>query len=481
MTRHRTPRFRRLRLLLLGLPACSGPPADTGADTARAPDTVPWSSGVPAAADEIPDVAGYRVRRAIAHLHSPWSHDACDGDPLPDGAPNEDCLADLRAGLCATHVDYAFLSDHPSYFAFQPWEGITHPRDGDVLLDAAGEPADPAAAVAMRITCDDGHVVTWLPGVEDELMPLALDGHPGEDAEENDAIYNTYTPEAVGDLAAAGGTVWQAHTESKDREKLGELVDAGLRGVELFNLHAMFAPDIRSEYLGLDAAGWLADIAPFTDAEGTAEPDLLFLAVLIEQEPSIAAWDALQQRVAGERIVAGSGGTDAHENALPIVLRDGERGDSYRRMLRWFANDLLVEDDTPAAAEEALARGRFYVAFDALGTPVGVEVTVEDDSGELHTLGEESPPGTLHVGCPALSPHSPRGEESPEITATIFRDGEVWAEGCGDHAVTDAGFYRVRYDIVPNHLRPFLGEDPDPWIHAYPWVYTNPIHVADGR
>ncbi len=28
-------------------------------------------------------------------------------------------------------------------------------------------------------------------------------------------------------------------------------------------------------------------------------------------------------------------GTDAHENSFPIMLRDGERGDSYRRLLRW--------------------------------------------------------------------------------------------------------------------------------------------------
>ena len=56
----------------------------------------------------------------------------------------------------------------------------------------------------------------------------------------------------------------------------------------------------------------------------------------------------------------GTAGTDAHQNVLPILLRDGERGDSYRRMLRWFSNMVLVEsgEPTPATAQAALEAGR---------------------------------------------------------------------------------------------------------------------------
>jgi hypothetical protein len=39
------------------------------------------------------------------------------------------------------------------------------------------------------------------------------------------------------------------------------------------------------------------------------------------------------------------------------------------------------------------------------------------------------------------------------------------------------GAYRVRFDVVPHHLRPFLGDDPAPWLISYPWIYTNPIRL----
>lgn len=56
--------------------------------------------------------------------------------------------------------------------------------------------------------------------------------------------------------------------------------------------------------------------------------------MLIEQAPSLQKLDGLLAR---GPIVAAAG-TDAHENVLPTLLRDGERGDSDRRMLRWFSS-----------------------------------------------------------------------------------------------------------------------------------------------
>jgi hypothetical protein len=32
--------------------------------------------------------------------------------------------------------------------------------------------------------------------------------------------------------------------------------------------------------------------------------------------------------------------------------------------------------------------------------------------------------------------------------------------------------------MVPNHLRRFLGADPDRYIKSYPWIYGNPIRVV---
>ncbi len=414
-------------------------------------------------------VRTFQDRRGLIHLHSPWSHDACDGDPLPDGSPDEDCLADLRAGLCTTAMDFAYLTDHPSHAAKQEFTDLLMLRGDDEPVEQDGQ------VIANRITCDDGHTVLWMPGIEDELMPVGLHRQVADTSEENDIIYNEYTVDAVSADTDAGAVVLVAHTEQRDRADLEALVAGGLVGVELFNLHAMFDPDIRSDYLGLDSLGWLIDIAPFTDPDGTAEPDMLFLGVLAEQPPSIEHWDALSATAP----VVGVAGTDAHQNVMPTLLRDGERGDSYRRMMRWFSNHLLVEGTTPADYDAALSAGRLYVAFELLGTPAGLDLYLEQD-GQTYEMGSrvDSVGGVLHLTCPTLSATSPQGTAAPEITATIYRDGEPWQTGCGDFPLEEAGVYRVRIDITPWHLTDFLGDDPDPWIHPWPWIYTNPIAVG---
>src|SRR5690606_22674298 len=103
----------------------------------------------------------------------------------------------------------------------------------------------------------------------------------------------------------------------------------------------------------------------------------LFLAVLQHQPPSLAAFDALLARGP----IVGTGGTDAHQNVLNYDLADGERGDSYRRMLRWFSNVLLTDGIEPADYQAALEAGRNYVVFEALGTPVDFTVWFEGASG----------------------------------------------------------------------------------------------------
>lgn len=448
---------------------CTGGPASSTPD-ADAPREVPWSHRLPplAAAPR-----GFTAERAIVHLHSPWSHDACDGNPLPDGVVNEPCLADLRFGLCEARIDVAFVTDHPAYAADQTFDDLFHHRDGDDWLDAAGAPSADAR-VANAIHCDDGHTVTWLPGIEDELMPVALDRQvAGEDLAENDRLYNAYDAEAVTADIAAGATVLVAHTEQRVRSDLEMLQDAGLTGVEVFNLHAMFDPGIREEALGLDGLGWLTDIAPFTQPDATGEPDLFVLGVLQAQAPSLAHWDALLAR--GH--ATGVAGTDAHQNVLAFDLRDGIRGDAYQRMLRWFTNVLWADAPGPAAAEAALAAGRVAVAFEILGSPVGFDVHLDDAAGAVHEMGSDAPAGTLVVACPTLDPASPRGPDDPEITVRVLKDGVPWKDGCGSFATDGPGAYRVEADIVPYHLRPFLGDDPEPWLHSYPWIYGNAIRV----
>lgn len=451
--------------MLLLLLACTDAPIDS------APLTVPWSSGL-ARLDA--QLGPWRARRGIAHLHSPYSHDACDGAGLIDGAPNEPCLADLREALCSTAQDFAFVTDHPAYMAYQPFEDLLLTRGEDERVDRDGAP------IANVMVCEDGGRTLWMPGFEDELMPLGLERHADGDEAARESAYNRYSAEAVGALGEQGGLVFLAHPESRDRDEMLALQSAGLTGMEAFNLHAMVDPDIRGPYLGLDPWGWTTAIAPFTHPDSTSEPDLLFLAFFEEQSPTLAHWDAMSAARVGGPTPA-IGGTDAHQNVLDLELRDGERVDSYRRMIRWFDNWVLVDpaaaSDDPAALKAGLAAGRSLVVFEVLGTPDGLDIYLESE-GQRYEMGADAPAGTLHVDCPKLAAGSPRGEENPEVSARIFRDGVQVAEGCGAHPAELPGVYRATVDIVPRHLAPFLAEAPELAERAFPWIYGNPIRVS---
>ncbi|MCO4744096.1 MAG: hypothetical protein KC912_04860 [Proteobacteria bacterium] len=414
------------------------------------------------------EVRGFRFARSIIHLHSPWSHDACDGEPLPDGSPDLDCLEDLRYALCTNRIEAAFLTDHPTHAAFQPYEDLFHAQPGDTFLPSASAP------IANAFDCDNGHRVHWMPGIEDELMPIGLDAHVPGDAAQRDQTYNDGSATGLQAAVDAGGAVLINHTEGRESADLLALQDAGLTGVEIFNLHAMFAPDIRQDDLGLEALGWVEATRPFIHPDETGEPDLMFIGLLMEQAPSIEHWDTLLARGP----MTGVGGTDAHRNAIPLETRDGERFDSYRRSLRWFSNHLLVEGEGPEIYEEAVRAGRVHLVFEALGLPVGVELSLEA-GGETYEIGSDAPEGgTLTVGCPSLSADSPQGPRAPEITVNVYKDGELFHEGCGEVATDGDGVYRARVDVTPFHLEPFLGATPEVYFEPYPWAYTNAIRVG---
>ena len=468
-----------LTAALLGL-ACQGGPAspDKAADSAEGgPADVsgpqPWSSRLTPSSTLFPSVRGAATRRLIVHLHSPWSHDACDGAGFEDGIFDEACLADLRRGLCDAGIDLAFVTDHPGHAGERPYSELMLSRAGDAPIEDGG------AVIGNRLGCEDGRTVAWMPGIEDEMMPIGLRSHVSEDPAVNNDLYNRTDAEAFAAVVAAGAAPFVAHTEQRDIELLRQHQQDGLVGAELFNLHAAFDPDIRSEFLGLEKADWLARIAPMTSPAGTAEPDLFMLAVLIEQAVSVGRWDALQQT--GETV--GVAGTDAHQNVLPTLLRDGDRGDSYRRMLRWFSNQVRLPEgaqaDDPLQQRAALLAGRSAVVFEILGSPIDWDLRVEGGSETLE-MGSTAPFSSgmsLVVDCPRLAPTSPQGEAAPEVEAVLFKDGAEWARGCGTFAIDGPGVYRARFDVRPLHLRGFLGDDPEPWLGVYPWIYTNPVRL----
>lgn len=449
--------------------ACGG-----GGDPPREPPA--WDKGLPDAR-EVAQWRGLVAARGIVHLHSPYSHDACDGQPRDAaGVPNEPCLADLRAALCTTKIDFAALTDHDDSMADEEFATLFSMRAGDEpVLGASG------AQIASRMTCPDGHQVTLTVGGENDLMPVMLDRHPDGTVPERHAIYNGNDAAAATALRAAGGLVWVAHTESQPIERLRTVA---IDGLEVYNLHANIDPDIRKDYLGLPAAGAISAAAEFADTNpGHPEPDLAMLAFLSPNTPAIATWDALL----GEgRRVAATAGSDAHQNAIPIAFADGERGDSYRRVLRWFGNFVMVAEPTdPVLVKEALAAGRLFTVFEVLGTPVGLDVraTFGEDTYEI---GEMVPRGSmLTVDLPTV-----RGLD-PTLPAPVIRARAIWIEPGG--AVTEIlsttnpqlnihlgapGAYRIELSIVPRHLGPYLGDlGPTLADAELPWIYVSPFYV----
>ena len=419
--------------------------------------------------------------RGIVHLHSPYSHDACDGhprDPLPLGTPNEPCLTDLRTALCTDHIDFAALTDHGTSMADEEFPTLFSMRGTDqAVLDTTG------AQIASRMTCDDGHVVTFTVGGENTLMPVMLHHHvPGTIQERHD-IYGGVTADAVAAFRAAGGLAWVAHTEQHPIEELRMLSPDG---IEVYNLHANIDPKIRQMYLGLDGGAAFTAAAKFADTNpGHPEPDLALLSFV---QPNLPAIDRWNQLLADGRHIPATAGSDAHENAIPIVLADGERGDSYRRVLRWFSNVVLVADpQDPGQVEAALSAGRLFAVFELMGTPDGLDIHATTSAGQTVELGgtvKISDQATLTVSVPRVLGLD-RNLPAPAIRATILRidasGPTAVATGEGPEVTADlvmAGAYRVEITIVPHHLGAYLGDLGTTAADTeQPWIYASPIYV----
>jgi hypothetical protein len=456
--------------MLALLLSCSSPPTEKPLASDTGEGTTDWNTGLSNLED---GPRGWKDIRSIIHLHSPHSHDACDGEPQPDGVLDEGCLQDLREGLCTNRIDVAFLSDHPAHSEeAAEFSDLLLVRENDELLYN-----EDGQAVANWMQCGDGHRTLLLPGVESgRMMPLGLEKH----------LEQGYSNGAAGDFLAAreaGGVGWVAHTEQRDPTELAEL---GIEGMELYQLHANLDPDIREESLGLDPLGYLQDVQPFffgEDGEDAPHPDLAPLAFLVPNEPSIQAFEHLGQT---QRIGI-SAGTDAHQNVFPIDAHDGERIDSYRRMMRWFNTRLRIQADlSPETAKNALREASTWIAFEIFGTPEGLDLCLDGASGRTE-IGGETPMEdglVLHASLPTLSSKSPQGAEKPERQGRIYlADGEgreligSWDEGSIELPIERAGVYRMEVWITPKHLEPFLGAQRDLSTKEHPWIYTGGIFV----
>lgn len=483
-------------LLLALAAACGGSnegdagTADAGTDSAvdAAPDAVarpdaaplvdaevPWPRDLPPTSELAP-LRGRRLARSIVHLHSPLSHDACDGEGWVDGAlADEACLANFRGALCSLRIDAAMVTDHAPHLNEVPFaDGLWLDSMDEPIAEAGGEP------YASRMGCEDAHRVLLTVGSENALMPLGLRRHPGDpsDVDALEALYDRGEVANADAFRAAGGLVWAAHTEGQPMDRLRA---TDVDGLEIYNLHANVDPSIRSELLGLDDGSYFGELLKFTDARRGLEPDLALLSFLDANRPSLATWDTL---LAEGRRPAGSGGCDAHENTFRMPLRDGERADSYRRMMMWITNMLLVDDISPDGIAEALAAGRLYVTHEVLGTPMGFDFVGESGAARFD-MGDDAPVGaTLRVTRPSLPVGFP-ADPAPIITVHLLRaeTGGAVEVAMSDedelvYVADEAGAYRVEVRMVPEHARYYLRRSADTLIREQIWVYSNPIFVG---
>jgi hypothetical protein len=456
---------------------CLGACGDGG--PGQPPPPPPWDPALPDAR-ELGVRRGLTPARGIIHLHSPYSHDACDGKPRAgDGTPNEPCLQDLRAALCTTRQDFAAVTDHWDSMADEDFTTLFSMRAGDQAVMVGAD------QIASRLTCPDGHQVLISVGSENNLMPLMLDRHVPGTAAERRALYDGSDAAAVAAFHDAGALAFVAHTESKSIELLRATVPDG---IEVYNLHANIDPEIRRDFLGLDPDGAIVAAVQFADTQpGHPEPDLAMLSFLTPNQPSIDKW---HQLLADGRQVPAVAGSDAHQNAIPIVLADGERGDSYRRVLRWFGNMVLVADPKdPVQIEAALAAGRMFAVIEMLGTPAGFDVHAASGA-TTYELGDVVPlasQATLKITLPTvrnLDPMLP----TPIVRARVWwieadkvtmlaEEESTFSSELNVH-IGAKGAYRVEIAIVPHHLGPYLGDLGTALAEAeVPWIYASPIYV----
>jgi hypothetical protein len=343
--------------------------------------------------------------RGALHVHTSLS----DGG----GTPEEVATAARAAGL-----QFVAITDHNNLDA-KPYEGW---HDGVLVL------------VGTEISTNRGHLQVL--GVRDPGFRFS-----------GDAL------DALDDTRWLGGYAFAAHpTTGRDDLRFTGWDLPGDFGVEVWNGD--------SAWRASGPLGWAtaAFAYPFDTRYALA-------STLRTPRDVLIAWDGLLARRAAPAVA----GADAHQR-LAFQKQEGTRKGralpwpSYASMLGLFGNHVLLDQplsrDATAdgkAIAEALARGRSYVAVDAIADGSGFSFVVDTPAGR-RTMGdsvEPSPQLTLRAGG-----RLPRGSR-----LSLLRDGGEVAAGDGEVALSapTAGVYRVEVRIPR-------------W--DFPWLLSNPIVVA---
>lgn len=450
-----------------------------GLTCTRTPDdnTTPWAPGTVYETPREANARGLLDRRGLIHAHSVYSHDACDNQPVKDGVRDPECREDFRRDLCTAKHDFVMLTDHRDAFSDTDFPDVLLFEDdrGDALVERAGRP------VASWMSCGNDRSALIMAGAESGTMPVGLEEHVA-DRSERSSIYGSKSPEAIEALKEKGAVVLVAHTEGWT---VDELSDLPLDGFEMYNLHA-------NTFSSADVVLTLMARVLGKEFEGLPHPDLIFVMLFRSNDENyrhhyLGKWASVLAR--GHRRVT-TLGTDCHRNSFGQLMQDGERGDSYRRMMIWFSNHLLVRPESDGSwddrhLKQALRDGRLYGAFEILGHPDGFDYHATGGE-ETFEMGDEvllSSSPELRMTMPTMR-NLDRNRQAPALTARILKavegDWEEMATGSGDLSFqpTEPGAYRAEVRMVPHHLAEDLGDYTEELLaRDYVWIYSNPIYV----
>ncbi len=449
-----------LALALMGCPKPVVPPV---------PPTV-WQPGMALRLDRAPNARGYVELRGLVHVHSVYSHDACDGQPHDDaGVRNQTCLEDFRRGVCQTEDDFFFLTDHGDSFADNEFPNVLlfDATRGDVLVQRTFGPT------ANWLACPGARPALIMAGTETGTMPVGLEGHAAQRS-----LYGEVDNTALDTFHAMGAITLVPHTEDWTVDQLSDL---HLDGFEMFNLHRN----------ALKNAGVAAELLlNYVDKgllDGLMHPDLFFAAFNLDDELYMNRWGTVLAR--GHHRVT-TMGTDCHRNTFPQLLQDGERIDSYRRMMSAFSNHLLIKPKADGTwddveLKEALAAGRNFGVFEFLGNAEGFDfVAMEGQTPrELGQTAVLANGVTLEAVMPKVKGLDPT-VEAPVLKLQLLKAREGgWdevasiTEGTLAFPVTQRGAYRVEVRMVPRHLKNFAGTRRAFFTAERPWVMTSALYV----
>ena len=502
-----------------------------------APDTGP---GPEAGLPDAPSPSGLLEARGVIHLHSVYSHDGCDSKGLVNGVPDATCLKQLRDAICASKLDFAALTDHPAYMAdySMPEDLLYDASAGDQPVLLQGKP------VANRITCASGHQTLISVGFEAaHMMPFMLQATPATQdlyGGITDATDLTKVKQQVQGLKALGGVVGMVHSEEADISA-ATINAGGFEAMEWYNIHANFSTLLDKDSISLDpqnipqlttAIGKLMDLGDFMVSG--PHPDLFYLVILDKMpQEGFDKWRTVQR----SRPITGILGSDIHQNVSvdpsmcggvsqlaciaglalveaalgaklpaplktallsggPLLLSDGDRVDSWLRLLRWLENRVLVASIDPQSLTDALRAGRSYGVLTIFGDPHLFSFTGTDQGGQALLMGDQAsgaltlqvqvPVRPVAMGLGGVTFSSADGDKA-ELRTRLVRIDSAGSTTVQEEltrgakivkTVTSPGAYHVEIWIRPKHLTSALASEAALAAKEYLWVISNPIYLA---